>query len=162
MKIRQEGRKTAENQRFPDILAHVDVPKDLNGIRTTFIFGMSGKQLMMLCLGALLALGLTALLRGVFGLTLFAGFLIAITPTLAPIAFCAFYRKNGMSCKKVAEIVLRQKVRRKPLRLYKTNNFYSQLAGSNALSSCNNGKEGINDANAAKKTTRQQSRNKKR
>lgn len=138
-------------------MAHVDVPKDLNGIRTTFAFGMSGKQLIMLSAGAVAAIALTALLRGGFGLTLFSSFLISAIPTLAPVAFCAFYKKNGMTFFQIAKIVLRHSVRSKGVRLYRTRNFYFQLAKFKNVpnSSSNNRREGLNAENATQKSARQ-------
>jgi hypothetical protein len=102
---------------------------------------MEGKQLIMLSGGAAAALALTALLQNSFEMTLFASFLFSSVPTLVPVAFCAFYRKNGMSFGQMAKIVLRHKVRCKQVRLYRTDNFYSQLAK-------NNGKERFNGSSS--------------
>ena len=146
------------------LIAHVDVPKDLNGIRTTFAFGLSGKQLLMLSAGAIMAFILTALLRSGFGLTLFTSFLIASIPTLVPTAFCTFYKKNGMSFGKIAKIVLHHQVRHRQIRLYKTKNFYYQTDKSNNVVSdfkTSNTREGPNGKNAIKKSTKQYVRNKK-
>ena len=91
----------------------------------------------MLIFGALAALILTALLQSAFEFTLFTSFLIASVPTLVPTAFCAFYQKNGLPFWKIAEIIFRQKVRYKPIRLYKTKNFYYELTNSNRSKSDN-------------------------
>ncbi len=119
------------------------------------MFGASGKQLIMLSGGAAAALALTALLQNSFEMTLFASFLFAGVPTLVPVAFCAFYRKNGMSFVQMAKIVLRHKVRCKQVRLYRTENFYSQLAK-------NYGKEGFNGSSSTPKAAAKNARRKKR
>ena len=102
-------------------MAHVEVPKDLAGIRTTFAFGMSGKQLILLCVAGGVALALTTFIRGTFGLSIFASFLIAGVPVLVPVSLICFYKKNGLTFLQTAEIVLRHKVRRKPIRFYAKN-----------------------------------------
>lgn len=140
-------------------IAHVDVPKDLNGIRTTFAMGMSGKQLLMLSSGAVVAIGLTAVIKSAFGLSLFTSFLISGVPTLVPVAFCAFYKKNGLSFGKIAKAVIRHKVRQRQLRLYKTANFYGGAASAFQSAVENKqpktkGKEGDLDVKNAAKTSR--------
>lgn len=108
----------------------------------------------MLSGGAAAALLLTALLKNGFGMTLFSSFLFASVPTLVPAAICAFYKKNGMSFIQFAKIVIRHKVRHKQVRLYRTKNFYFELANSN-------GKEATHGSNRATKAATKTARSKK-
>ena len=82
----------------------------------------------MFCGGALVATALTSIIRNIFGITLFSAFIISIVPTLIPVAFCAFYKKNGMTFIEITKVIIRHRVRQSPVRLYRTENFYALLA----------------------------------
>jgi hypothetical protein len=125
------------------------------------MFGMTGKQLIMLSGGAAAALAFTAVLKASFDMTLFASFLFASVPTLAPVAFCAFYKKNGMSFGQIAKIIIRHKVRRRQIRLYRTRNFYFQLAERGSAQGSHYRRERFNGKTPAHKAREKSRRAKK-
>ena len=103
--------------------SYVTVPKDLSKIKSKFILGLTGSQVIHILIGGAIGVPMFFLTRGALGngpamLILFA--------CVAPFAFLALYEKDGHPAIRWIYIVLRHKIYPQR-RLYKTQNFYSKV-----------------------------------
>lgn len=102
---------------------YISVPKDLTKVKSKFAFGLTGKQLLCVVSGAMIAIPTFWAVRGNVGNGPAMMLLFLI---MAPFAALAFYEKYGMSAFKWFKIFLRKNF--SPIkRPYKTQNFYAQL-----------------------------------
>ena len=104
-------------------MAYVNVPKDLNKIKSKFALGLTGSQILHILVGASIGVPLFFATRHTLGngpamLLLFA--------CVAPFAFLALYEKDGQPAKKWIAIILRHKIYPHQ-RLYETQNFYNKI-----------------------------------
>ena len=105
-------------------MAFVNVPKDLQKIKSRVALNLTARQL--ICFGAAAAIGVPAyiLSRGAIGNSAAALLMIGV---MLPLFFIAMYEKDGQP----AEIILRNIIRVKFLwagrRPYKTENLYEIL-----------------------------------
>jgi len=106
-------------------MAYVNVPKDLDNVKTRIAFNLTVRQL--ICFGTAAITGIPTYIftRGFLGNS--AGALLMITIML-PFFFLGIYEKDGMP----AEIIMRNIVRTRYIwpgkRPYKTENLYEILA----------------------------------
>ena len=106
------------------MMPFVNVPKDLNKVKTKVAFNLTKRQL--ICFGTAAAIGIPAYIftRGTIGNTAAALLMIGL---MLPPFFIAMYEKDGMP----AEVILRNFIRARIFwpgtRPYKTENFYGIL-----------------------------------
>jgi hypothetical protein len=106
-------------------MAFVNVPKDLNKVKTKLILNLTKRQ--VICFGAAAAAGIPAYIftRGAIGNSMAAFLMIGL---MLPFFFFAMYEKDGQP----AEIILRNYIRARffyqGIRLFKTENLYEIIA----------------------------------
>jgi len=108
----------------PDTMAFVNIPNDLNKIKTKVAFNLTKRQL--ICFGGAALIGIPTYLftRAVIGNSVAMLLMIAI---MLPAFFFAMYERDGLPCEKVARNIIRTMFIRPGLRPYKTENFYAIL-----------------------------------
>ncbi|MCL1996188.1 MAG: PrgI family protein [Defluviitaleaceae bacterium] len=104
-------------------MAYVNVPKDLNDIKSAFAFGLTGTQLGIFASGVPVVIPVYFMARGAVGIGP-ALFLMILSGM--PFAFFALFHWDGMSAKKWLQNILRQKIYPQQ-RIYKTKNFYTKI-----------------------------------
>jgi hypothetical protein len=107
-----------------NILAFVNVPKDLSRIKNKALFNLTVRQL--LCFGTAAAIGIPAyiFLREPIGGTPAAFLMIGL---MLPFFFFAMYEKDGQPAEKVLRNIIRTKLYFPGKRPYKTENLYALL-----------------------------------
>ena len=104
-------------------MAYVSVPKDLNKIKSKFMFGLTGKQLLCVVLGSVFALPAFWFSRGVLGN---GPAMILLFLLMSPFGFVAFYEKNGLTAMQMVVIIVRKNLA--PIkRPHKTQNLYTSI-----------------------------------
>lgn len=100
------------------------MPKDLNRVKTKVLFNLTKRQL--ICIGIAAAIGIPFyfLTRGFLGTSNAATGMVLL---MLPAFLFAMYEKDGMPLEKVLFNVIRTKILYDGIRLYKTQNFYSEL-----------------------------------
>ena len=121
-------------------MAFVNIPKDLNRVKTKVALNLTKRQL--ICFGAAAIIGIPTYLlsRGMLGNSMGALLMIAI---MLPLFFMGIYEKDGMPAEVVLRNIIRVRIAWPGKRLYKTENFYEILA-----------KEGKNIASQNKTTAK--------
>ena len=110
--------------RFPDIIAFVNVPKDLNKIKNKAMFNLTVRQLV--CFGTAVAIGVPVYIftRGTIGDTAAALIMIGL---MLPFFFFAMYEKDGQPAEKVLRNIIRTQFYYPATRPYKTETLYEIL-----------------------------------
>ena len=105
-------------------MPYVPIPKDLGKVKNKIVFNLTKRQL--LCFGIAAGVGIPfyLLTRNTLGST--GGAFVMIALVLPCFAF-ALYEKNGLPLEKVIRNIVYAKFLNKPIRTYRTNNFYSVL-----------------------------------
>ena len=121
--------KYTENKRnpasdFPDIIAFVNVPKDLNRIKNKAIFNLTFRQLICFGTGAAVGVPVYIVTRGTIGDTAAALIMIGL---MLPFFFFAMYEKDGQPAEKVLRNFIRVQFYFPAKRPYKTENLYEIL-----------------------------------
>ncbi|MCW6659749.1 PrgI family protein [Aerococcaceae bacterium NML191292] len=103
-------------------MAFVPVPGDLEVIKSKVVGGLTARQ--ALCFTIALFLG-----SGVFYLLGFLGLntdikIILVCITVAPLAFVALYKKDGLVAEQFLKQYIQVKFKRPSVRVYKNNNIY--------------------------------------
>jgi hypothetical protein len=106
-------------------LAYVSIPKDLTGISTKFLLGLTKRQ--TVCFGSAAATGvpLFFLTRG-FLPTSAAAFLMVVI--MLPWFMFAMYQRNGQPLEKYLKCIYMVHFKRPKIRTYQTNNLYAAIA----------------------------------
>lgn len=107
-------------------MAYVPIPKDLNTVKTKVAFNMTRRQLIMVAVGGLIGFSLYTLTKRFVGQTV--GMYILMFSVI-PCFFLGMYEKNGYTF----EQLLAKRIefsKSEKIRIYKTNNIYRYLEGS--------------------------------
>ena len=100
-------------------MAYVNIPQDLEKIKTRFMLGLTLKQLIMISLGALIGVPVLFIVRAIAGN---APALFSLFMCIMPFAFLALYEKDGLTAWQWVSLVIRRKMRT-PKRLYVSQNI---------------------------------------
>ena len=102
---------------------YIKIPKDVTHQKKNVALGLSLKQIVVLALGLILA---------IYVFLLFDDALVSMLLSLitfSPFGILAFFDKNGQSAEMFLKRIIR-KLRRKQVRVYKYENYYSYFAKS--------------------------------
>ena len=113
-------------------MAYVPVPRDLTKVKTKIAFNLTFRQLMCFGSAALVGFPTYFLARGAVGNTAAVLVMIAV---MLPAFFIAMYEKDGQPAEKILRNIIRAKLIFPSRRLYKTDNFYSQIEKEGGLGS---------------------------
>lgn len=111
-------------------MAYVPVPKDLNAVKTKFLFNLTKRQLICFGGGTLVGIPLFFLLKGKLSTSAAA---VCMMVVLLPFFLLAVYEKNGQPLEKIIRNILQVCFLRPKTRPYITNNFYALLTRQDAL-----------------------------
>ena len=113
-------------------MAFVNVPKDLNKIKTKVALNMTKRQL--LCFGTAALIGIPAYLmsRATIGNT---GAVFLMMGIMAPLFMLAMYEKDGLPAEKIIRNYIRTKFYWVGIRPYQSSNFYETLSERNEVMS---------------------------
>ena len=106
-------------------MAFVNVPKDLNKIKTKVALNMTKRQL--LCFGSAALIGIPTYLvtRVMIGNTASVFLMMAL---MAPLFLLGMYEKDGLPAEKIIRNYIRTKFYWVGTRTYQSSNFYETLA----------------------------------
>lgn len=104
-------------------MAYVSVPKDLNEVKTKFIFNLTKRQLFCFSLGAFVGVPVFFLLKGIH-LTFATLMMVAV---MLPFFMLAMYQKHGQPLEIILKQVYEVKFVKPKIRLYRVQNFYALL-----------------------------------
>jgi len=104
-------------------MAYVSVPRNLSAIRSKFMAGMTGSQILHIIAGASIGVPLFFATRGSLGN---GPAMLILFVCVAPFAFLALYEKDGQPARKWIYLILRHKIH-PHRRIYRTQNFYGKL-----------------------------------
>ena len=104
-------------------MAYVSVPKDLNEVKTKFIFNLTKRQLFCFTLGALVGIPMFFLLKGIH-LTLATLMMVAV---MLPFFMLAMYQKHGQPLEVILKQIYEVKFVKPKIRPYQVQNFYALL-----------------------------------
>lgn len=107
-------------------MAYVQVPKDLNAVKTKVLFGLTKRQLICFGSGALIGVPLYFLLKGPANLSA-SGASLCMVLAMLPFFLVGIYEKNGLPLEKIIRNMVRVLFLRPKQRPYQTNNFYAAL-----------------------------------
>jgi len=102
-------------------MPYVNVPNDLNKIKTKMALNLTKRQL--ICFGGAVVIGIPTYLLARAAIGNSAGMLVMIALML-PFFFLAMYERDGLPAEKVARNIIRAAFVRPGPRPYKTENFY--------------------------------------
>lgn len=102
----------------------VDIPKDLDKIKTKVIFNLTKRQLICFSCAAMVGIPFYFLTRETLGTQISTIFMVLI---MVPFFIVAIYEKNGFPAEKWIYFMVRQKFLTKGIRLYKSQNLYTAL-----------------------------------
>ncbi|MGL5254025.1 MAG: PrgI family protein [Brevinema sp.] len=104
-------------------MAYVSVPKDLNEVKTKFVFNLTKRQLFCFTLGALVGVPMFFLLKDIH-LTLATLMMVAV---MLPFFMLAMYQKHGQPLEVILKQVYEVKFVKPKIRPYQVQNFYALL-----------------------------------
>lgn len=107
-------------------MAYVQVPKDLNAVKTKVLFNLTKRQLICFGGGALIGIPLFFLLKGPAKMSA-SGASICMVLVMLPLFLMAVYEKNGLPLEKIVRNIIRVLFLRPKQRPYQTNNFYAAV-----------------------------------
>lgn len=107
-------------------MAYVQVPKDLNAVKTKILFGLTKRQLICFGSGALIGVPLYFLLKGSANLSA-SGASLCMVLAMLPFFLVGVYEKNGLPLEKIIRNMVRVLFLRPKQRPYQINNFYAVL-----------------------------------
>lgn len=102
-------------------MPYVQVPKDLNKVKTKVIFNLTKRQLIWFSAAAVTSVPVYFLTRKHIGNTPSMLLIILIS---APFFLMAMYEKNGLPFEKVAGQFIKSRILRPKRRPYRTENIY--------------------------------------
>ena len=100
-------------------MAHVNIPQDLEKIKSKFALGLTLKQLGLIALGALVGMPVLFIVRSFAGN---APAIFSLFMCIMPFAFLALYEKDGLTAWQWVNLMVRFKLR-PPNRLYISLNY---------------------------------------
>lgn len=101
---------------------YVNVPKDIMKIKEKYVFGLGKRELISLTIAGLIGIPLYLKFKQIIGIqSLYIMILVVI-----PIIFTGFYEDDGIYLEKKLWYIIRFYTS-KPIRIYKSNNFYKQI-----------------------------------
>jgi len=114
----------------------VNVPKDLNAVKSKAALNMTRRQL--LCFGSAALVGVPSYIftRGAIGNSAAALLMIVI---MLPLFFLAMYEKDGQPAEKILRNYIRARFLWPGKRIYKTENLY-EIIGKEAIPVASKGK----------------------
>nr|WP_317360037.1 PrgI family protein [uncultured Tyzzerella sp.] len=101
---------------------YVNVPKDILKIREKYIMGLGKRELISLAVASVVGLPLYFKFKDLIGVQAIYIMLIVIIP----IIFAGFYEDDGIYLEKKVWYIIKFYTS-KPIRVYKSNNFYKQI-----------------------------------
>ncbi len=104
-------------------MAYVSVPKDLNEVKTKFIFNLTKRQLFCFSLGAFVGVPVFFLLKEIH-LTFATLMMVAV---MLPFFMLAMYQKHGQPLEVIIKQVYEVKFVKPKVRPYQVQNFYALL-----------------------------------
>lgn len=104
-------------------MAYVSVPKDLNEVKTKFIFNLTKRQLFCFTLGGLTGVPLFFLLKDIH-LTFATLMMVAI---MLPFFMLAMYQRHGQPLEVILKQAYEVKFIKPKIRPYQVQNFYALL-----------------------------------
>ena len=111
-------------------MAYVNVPKDLNKIKSKVLFNLTKRQLICFGVAALMGVPLFFLLKDSAGTTAAAMVMILV---MLPGFLFGVYEKNGQPLEKIVRNIVGVCFTRPKQRPYQTNNFYAVLVRQDNL-----------------------------
>ena len=129
-------------------MAYVNVPKDLNKIKSKVLFNLTKRQLICFGVAALMGVPLFFLLKDSTGTSLAAFVMILV---MLPCFLFAMYEKHGQPLETLIKNIIQTKYIRPKERPYQTENFYAVLERQRQLE-----KEVSAIVNGKRKTRRKQ------
>ena len=111
-------------------MAYVNVPKDLNKIKSKVLFNLTKRQLICFGVAALMGVPLFFLLKDSAGTTAAAMVMIVV---MLPGFLLGVYEKNGQPLEVFLGHLIQNKFIRPKVRIYQTNNLYSALVRQSQL-----------------------------
>jgi hypothetical protein len=106
-------------------MAYVNIPKDLNKVKTKIALNLTKRQLICFCAALAVGVPIYIFTRGILGNS---GAALLMIGVMLPLFFIAMYEKDGQP----AEIILRNYIRckfyRHGRRPYQTENLYEIMA----------------------------------
>jgi hypothetical protein len=105
-------------------MPYVNIPNDLSKIKSKMVFNLTKRQLICFGAAAILGIPLYLLSRPAIGNSAAMFVMIII---MLPFFFVAMYERDGLPAEKVARNIIRAKIVKPGVRLYKTENFYAIL-----------------------------------
>ncbi len=111
-------------------MAFVPIPKDLNAVKTKFLFNLTKRQLICFGGGALIGVPLFFILKAHIPTAAAAMCMLVI---MLPAFLLGMYEKNGQPLEKIIKNIVQVVFLRPKQRPYRTNNFYSVLERQDQL-----------------------------
>ena len=105
-------------------MAYVPVPKDLRKIKTKVALNLTLRQIICFSAGGLCGFPVYFYTRGILGNDVAAVLMIII---MLPFFFLAMYEKDGFPAEKVIYHIIRKKILRPGIRVYRTNSLYDRV-----------------------------------
>lgn len=102
-------------------MPYVQVPKDLNKVKTKVAFNLTKRQITWFGTAAAIAVPTYFLTRSHIGNT---GAMLILIVIAMPFFQMAMYEKNGLPFEKIARMVIKSRLIRPKIRPYKTENIY--------------------------------------
>ena len=111
-------------------MAFVNVPKDLNAVKTKVALNLTKRQL--ICFGAAAVIGIPTYIftRGAIGNSAAALLMIGV---MLPLFFIGIYEKDGMPAEKILRNIIRTRFYWPGKRPYKTENLYEIMEKKGAI-----------------------------
>ena len=105
-------------------MAFVPVPKDLNRVKTKFMFNLTRRQLICFALAAAVGMPVFFLAKSKLELSAAAMVMVVI---MLPFIFFALYEKDGQPAEKILGHVVKTMFLRDRVRPYRTENLYAVI-----------------------------------
>jgi hypothetical protein len=97
---------------------YIKIPKDVVAVKNKVFLGMDKRELFIIVPALIISLIFTIFIFGnIFPLIIF----------LIPACFLAFYKQNSQTAEQLIKKIMRQKLQRKEIRVYRTSNYYNSL-----------------------------------
>ena len=106
-------------------MAFVNVPKDLNMVKTKVALNLTKRQLICFSAAAVIGVPLYIFTRGAIGNSAAALLMIG---SMLPLFFVGIYEKDGMPAEKILRNIIRTRFYWPGKRPYKTENLYEIIA----------------------------------
>lgn len=105
-------------------MAYVQVPKDLNRVKTKVLLNMTKRQCICFGLAGIVGIPFYLLTKDILGSTVAATVMVVL---MLPFFFFAMYEKDGRPLEVLLKNIIVMKFKRPGIRPYKTKNIYAAL-----------------------------------